>query len=119
VGLAGPYNFVPDRPNTKIIFGPTEKYPLMRTENFVNGNEPPMLLLHGDADTTVGIHNQEILLASLNEVGNPSSGKLYPGVSHIGIVASLTPLLKKNTTTLEDMDAFFKNLSVGLNGDKP
>ena len=109
-GLAGPYNFTPKRATLKVIFGPEENYPKMQTSNFVNGNEPPMLLLHGAEDTTVGVFNQEILITALNETGNPSTGALYPKLTHIGILMSLTPWLRKDSTTIDDMDTFFKSL---------
>ena len=109
-GLAGPYNFTPKRSTLKIIFGPEENYPNMQASNFVTGNEPPMLLLHGEQDTTVGAFNQEILITALNEAGNPSIGTLYPKLTHISILMSLTPLLRKNSTTIDDMDEFFKGL---------
>lgn len=108
VGLAGPYNFTPESRTLVKIFGPEENFPKMKTMNFVNGNEPPMLLLHGAKDTTVGVRNQEVLIEKLNQVGNPSTGRLYPGLSHVGIVASIAPPLRRNTTTLADMDSFFK-----------
>jgi dipeptidyl aminopeptidase/acylaminoacyl peptidase len=82
----------------------------MQTSNFVNGNEPPMLLLHGEEDTTVGVFNQEVLISALNKMGNPSVGTLYPKLTHISILMSLTPLLRKGSTTIEDMDKFFKSL---------
>lgn len=108
-GLAGPYNFTPTRESLKIVFGPEENYPNMQTKNFVNGNEPPMLLLHGEEDTTVGVFNQEILVKALNQVGNRSNGILYPKLTHISILMSLTPLLRKDSTTIDDMDQFFKS----------
>ncbi|NNC98814.1 MAG: alpha/beta hydrolase, partial [Gammaproteobacteria bacterium] len=76
-GLAGPYNFTPTRPNLVEVFGPEENFPNMQTMNFVNGNEPPMLLLHGAGDNTVGVRNQEVLIEKLSEVGNTSRGVLY------------------------------------------
>ena len=109
-GLAGPYNFTPTRPNLLIVFGPEENYPNMQTMNFVNGNEPPMLLLHGAEDDTVGVKNQEVLLEKLIAVGNKSTAVLYPDLTHISILMSLTPALKNGSTTLADMDSFFKSL---------
>ena len=108
VGLAGPYNFTPTRPSLVEVFGPEENYPNMQTKNFVNGNEPLMLLLHGAEDETVGEFNQTILIEKLNGVGNNSTAVLYPKLTHTGILASITPLLTKDSTTLIDIDTFFK-----------
>jgi acetyl esterase/lipase len=109
-GLAGPYNFTPIRPSLMDVFGPPENYPNMQAMNFVNGDEPPMLLLHGAEDDTVGVRNQELLIEKLSAVGNPSTSILYPGLTHTSILTSLTPVLKKNSSTLDDMDKFFKSL---------
>ena len=108
-GLAGPYNFTPDSPTLIKVFGPEENFPNMQTMNFVDGDEPPMLLLHGAEDDTVGVLNQEVLIEKLNALGNRSSGILYPKLTHIGILMSLTPLLKRDSTTIDDMDQYFKS----------
>ena len=110
-GLAGPYNFTPTRASLIEVFGPEENYPKMQAMHFVDGDEPPMLLLHGGKDETVGVMNQEILLEKLNAVGNQSKGILYPNLDHISILMSITPWLQGDSTTVEDMDMFFKNLS--------
>ena len=110
VGLAGPYNFTPTRPSLVEVFGPADNYPNMQTKNFVNGNEPPMLLLHGENDETVGEFNQTLLIEKLRAVGNESTARLYPKLTHTGILASITPILQKDSTTLIDMDSFFKKL---------
>lgn len=109
-GLAGPYNFTPTSTKLIDLFGPAENFPNIKTKNFVDGDEPAMLLLHGGADKTVSARNQEVLLAALHKVGNSSQGKVYPGVSHVGILLSLTPPTKGDSDTLDDMDTFFKSV---------
>ena len=109
-GLAGPYNFTPTRPSLVEVFGPEENYPRMQTMNFVDGDEPQMLLLHGEKDDIVGVKNQEILVEKLNAIGNSSKAILYPKLTHISILLSITPWLQRDSSTLEDMDQFFKGL---------
>lgn len=110
-GLAGPYNFTPTSLILKEVFGPEENYPNMQAMHFVNGDEPPMLLLHGEQDEIVSVLNQDILIEKLNALGNSSKGILYPNLDHRSILLSITPWLKKENTTIEDMDQFFKGLT--------
>lgn len=109
-GIAGPYNFSPSKPRLVEIFGPETNYPNIWASSFVNGDEPPMLLLHSEGDTTVGVHNQTTLLASLKQAGVDSQGIVYPELSHIGILLSVTRLFRKQTNTMADIDRFFKRV---------
>ncbi|MCH2547860.1 MAG: alpha/beta hydrolase, partial [Alphaproteobacteria bacterium] len=59
-GLAGPYHFIPEKELYKKVFAPPSNYPNMHVDNFIDGNEPPMLLLAGGEDTTVYYHNIEM-----------------------------------------------------------
>ena len=81
VGLAGPYKFnitadyVP-------IFGPPEQWPRAMALNFVDGDEPPFLLIHGDADDVVWPRNSEGLASSLKSKGVDARVVLMPGDGH-------------------------------------
>lgn len=109
-GLAGPYNFTPTSPKLLDIFGPVENLPNMQVNTFIDGDEPEMLLLHGEADSTVGVENQIALTKKLKKVGVPVSSKVYPKVGHIKILMTLTPPLKGGVSTLDDMDTFFNRM---------
>ena len=52
IGLSGPYDFVVGRTYAP-IFGPPERWPDAQAVNFVSGDEPPFLLVHGTADRVV------------------------------------------------------------------
>lgn len=107
-GLAGPYAFTPEAEDLKDIFGPPEKYPQMRATNFIDESEPPMLLLRGENDTTVGAFNAERLAEALKARDIPVTVKNYEGVDHVGIVAALTIFRRDKAPVLEDMSAFFE-----------
>jgi acetyl esterase/lipase len=89
VGLSGPYDFLPLKEDIyKAIFPEpirAESQPI----NFVDGNEAPMLLITGDADTTVRPRNTARLADAIAASGGDVSVKSYPGVSHLGTVAAL------------------------------
>jgi acetyl esterase/lipase len=105
VGLAGPYAFTPDEDDLIDIFGPPERYPQMQATTFIKGDEPPMLLLHGDRDESVKSINHERLAARINEKGGKVTVITYPALDHIDIVSGFTPL-GTASTVVDDALAF-------------
>lgn len=106
-GLAGPYNFTPTKPEFIKIFGP-ENFEKMKMMNFINGDEPPMLLMHGLKDKTVGVQNKEASIERLHAAGVPYKDIEYSDATHIGIMLSLTPRFSHQASTVQDMDQFFQ-----------
>lgn len=111
VGLAGPYRFNPKKPRLVEIFGPEKNFPNMHVTTFVDGDEPPMLLLHSKADTTVFTSNQTALIEALHSTGDQESKAiLYDDLSHVKIMLSLTKRFGKNHSTLKDTLNFIDQL---------
>ncbi len=106
VGLAGPYDFDPAAyAATRNAFAGAsraESQPI----GFVDAQAPPLLLLHGGADTTVEPRNSLALAERATAAGAEAEVRVYPGVSHIGIVASFAPLLAGRAPALADVAAF-------------
>lgn len=95
IGLAGPYDFLPlTDADLKTIFGPESEWPRSQPVRYVDGGEPPMLLLHGAADRTVHAEDSEILARRVNAAGGNARLQLYDGVGHIRIVAMLAAPLR-------------------------
>ncbi len=87
IGLAGPYDFLPiTDPDIKEVFGAEPGWPRSQPVNFVDGDEPPFLLIHGDADNTVWPRNSENLAAKLRGRKESVTLKIVPGVGHVGLV---------------------------------
>lgn len=107
-GLAGPYDFVPDEPDLMDMFGPPANYPNMNAVTFIDGTEPPMLLLHGSKDDTVKISNLERLAAKIRAEGGRVETKIYQGVDHMWIAGALSWLGHNKPDVASDMDAFFR-----------
>ena len=106
--LSGPYDFYPfTEQRGRDALGewprPRETQPI----SFVRRDAPPMLLMHGTADTVVRPRNSERLAAALKAVGATAELKLYPGRSHIDTIKSLSPLFRGTTSALADSVAFF------------
>ncbi len=110
VGLSGPYDFLPlSSPVYMAIF--PEPRDGSQPINFVDGTEPPMLFLTGDADETVDPANSQRLADRITAAGGMATAKFYPGVSHIGTVlalASALPLPKP--PVVEDVMAFLETV---------
>lgn len=107
--LSGPYDFLPFKDKRAIdAFGawpkPAETQPIA----FVRPAAPPMLLMHGTADTVVRPANSKRLAAALVKAGATAELKLYPGKSHIDTIKSLSPLFRGSTSALADSVAFIR-----------
>lgn len=106
IGIAGPYDFLPVQdPALADIFGGGRN---MATQpiKYAANPAPPMLLVHGTADRTVGAGNTRRFATRLLQAGNAVQVKLYDRVGHLGIVLSLAHGLRNRTTIHRDMLAF-------------
>jgi acetyl esterase/lipase len=108
IGISGSYNFLPLRDRNLIaIFGGAQRLetqPIAR----INGKRPPMLLATGTADDTVRPHNTLDLAARLKSYDSPVEVMTYSGVGHIGIMLSLAPAFRGNTTLRQDITSFVR-----------
>lgn len=105
IGIAGPYDFLPsDDVDLQQIFGPPSRYADSQPINFVDGDEPPFLLLHGADDKLVWTRNSERLAAQLRAAGVAVEHRVYPDLGHVRILGALRyPSL---APTLDDVVAF-------------
>jgi acetyl esterase/lipase len=108
-GLAGPYDFTPDEPDLQDIFGPPQNYQLMQVTTFIDGQQPPMLLLYGTTDTMVKAYNLERLQQSIQERGGYVKSIIYPNTDHIDMVVGLSWLKSENAPIVKDMTEFFRS----------
>ncbi|MGD9649363.1 MAG: alpha/beta hydrolase [Dongiaceae bacterium] len=106
-GLAGPYDFTPEAPDVIDIFGPPENYPNMQVTNFIKGDEPPMLLIHGQKDDVVELYNLERLEKRIKEKGGQVKVILYPEGTHVNLASALS-WAGPDLPVAEDMAGFFR-----------
>ena len=107
--LSGPYDFYPFTDGrARDALGnwprPAETQPI----SFARADAPPMLLIHGTADTVVRPYNSERLAAKLRGLGAPVELRLYPGKSHIDTIKSVSPTFRGSTPALADSIAFLR-----------
>jgi len=107
VGLAGPYDFLPmTDPDIIPVFAPVDDGPASQPVTYVDGSNPPLLLLAGDADTTVRPANTRSLAARVAAAGGAVESRIYPGIGHIGIVTAFAPLFSGRAPVLDDVWRF-------------
>jgi acetyl esterase/lipase len=110
VGLAGPYDFYPFEPGgaTEAAFGQVIDPRQTQPVSFARADAPPLLLLTGDADTTVKPANVPALAAVLTAVKAPVTVKSYPGIGHIGILLALSKPFRGKAPVLADMTDYLR-----------
>ena len=114
IGVAGTYDFIPfDEPEFYDMFGHTpEEEARSQPINFVDGDEPPALLLQGEKDTIVYPSEALSLEGRYREQGEPVELKLYPNLGHEKLLLAFGPL-KTRAPVLADTMAFIHRYSGG------
>lgn len=88
IGLSGPYDFEVGTTYAP-IFGAPSQWPRAMAVNFVDGDEPRFLLIHGGADRVVEARDSMQLDAALRKAGISSALVLLPGAGHSAPLAGM------------------------------
>jgi acetyl esterase/lipase len=118
IGLAGAFAFLPYQDDEADIFGDTpqgryDSQPI----NFVDGDEPPMLLLQGRDDDEVTPDNAELMAERAHAMGSIAKLKLYRGVDHSDLLLAFAHGNKSKIPALKDSLIFIADPTAG--GAKP
>lgn len=112
VGLSGPYDFFPfTSDSARNAFGHVDPPRLTQPIAFVRGDAPPMLLLNGDADTTVRPRNSVVLGQALNGAGARAEVIILPGINHADPVLKLARPFDRDPQIREPVLAFLSGLA--------
>lgn len=112
IGLAGPYNFLPiTDPELRDIFGPPEKFEQSQPVFFADGQNPPLLLLHGENDEIVWPANTRSLAKAVSHAGGPVETVLYPKMSHSFIIGALGSMLRNSSDVINHVDDFVRRMA--------
>lgn len=112
IGLSGPYAMVPSQvESVRDVFAGIPDEEAARPVHFANPAAPPMLLLYGLEDDTVGRQNAPRLADILRRAGRNVTLKEYPDIGHPGIVMALSPLFAGRAPVRGDTQAFIQRVS--------
>lgn len=90
VSLAGPADFYPfDKENSINSFGQAPDPQATQPVNFARADAPPMLLVHGGADTVVKIRNSRSLERAMMVSGGSAETAYYPEMGHNDVLLKL------------------------------
>lgn len=110
IGLAAPYDFIFDKPYMPLLFADMD-YPESQPSHFVDGNEPPLLLLYGNEDRKVYLRN----IVNMTEIVRQKRGTvephIYKGVDHAGIIAALSIPYRGRYEVMNDIADFLHRVS--------
>lgn len=106
-GMAGPYDFLPfDVASTRNAFGQAPDPQTTQPIHFARADGPPLLLLWGDRDTTVGRRSITNMERAARAAGEQVEAKIYPRVDHVGIMLALSVPFRGNAPVLRDVTEF-------------
>lgn len=107
IGVAGAYAFLPFVDDEPEIFGDDAKGRYdSQPINFVDGDEPPMLLLQGTDDDEVQPSNAQAMAERAQAMDGTATLKLYPDVGHNAILLALARGRQAHIPTLHDILVF-------------
>lgn len=88
IGFSGPYDFAITG-NLVDVFGPASQWAQAQAVNFVDGDEPPFLLVHGSKDAVVETRDSIQMAALLEARGGDARLLLLPEGGHSTPLAGL------------------------------
>jgi acetyl esterase/lipase len=126
IGIAGPYDFMPlTAPDLRDMFGPSDRYEQSQPILFVDGQNPPMLLLHAEDDQIVLVKNTRNLARAVAKAGGPVETLIYPKIScmtfnsHNCILDTISAPLRKQSDVLAGISDFIKRRASGAGAINP
>lgn len=115
IGLAGPYDFYPfTSDGSRNSFGHVADAGTTQPVNFANNGAPPMLLLHGETDTTVRVRNSRALADALDRAGAIVQTRYYPNLGHNDLVIALASPWREQRPVLAEMTKFVRSLKASV-----
>ncbi len=111
IGLSGPYNFTPEEERYKKVFAEVSNdYDKMHVNTYVNGAEPPMLLIHGAKDNIVQKANMYALEKALKKENVKVQTKLYKDFNHIDTISNFSRIYKTRDFVKNDILDFLMSI---------
>ena len=111
VGISAPYDFTPEPDDLKEMFRDSgDNYADIRVTNFIDGKQPPMLMIWGRDDDAVGDNEMLLVKNAIEKHGGIYEIKYYEDADHTSLIAALAPLSTSDEPVADDIDAWLKQL---------
>ena len=111
IGVAGPYDFLPIwNPRMLQVFPDRPNHADTQPINFVDGDEPPMLLLRGNLDPIIFARHNERMAEKLGALGIPVETRTYDRIGHAEILTAIARDRTGDAPTLKDVVEFVNRL---------
>jgi acetyl esterase/lipase len=112
IGLAGPYDFLPIvDPTLRAIFGSPDQYNSTQPVMWVDGSNPPILLIHGEVDTEVPVQNTRSLAQHIQNAGGPVETVIYPDLDNQWVLNSLSSTWRTRADVLPNITEFVRRVT--------
>ncbi len=112
IGVAAPYDFLPIwNPRMLQVFPDKSHHADTQPINFVDGDEPPMLLLRGTIDPVIFARHNHNMAAKLAMFDIPAEMRTYARVGHAEILTAIARDRTDDAPTRADVVAFVRRLS--------
>ena len=123
VGLAGPYDFFPfDTDSSRSTFGSVDAGPRSQPVNHARGDAPPMLFIHGEADTVVRPRNSRALAKALRSAGASVETLYLPQADHNAPLLALANPWRRDPKVRDRVIQFLRDrrpVSVPVQDENP
>jgi acetyl esterase/lipase len=115
IGLAGPYNFLPiTDPDLRDLFGPPENFERTQPVFFVDGTNPPLLLMHGAKDQTVDVRNTIDLFDRVKRANGTVDKVIYQNLDQSRILDVLASRWQGDADVMDNLAAFVNKVTTGV-----
>lgn len=112
IGLAGAYDFMPiTAPDLRDMFGPVDRFQYSQPVFYTDGQNPPLLLIHGRNDDVLPVSNTENLARTVAKAGGAVETVIYESLSHNMIIGSLASYLRGRADVLDNIEEFVARIS--------
>jgi acetyl esterase/lipase len=111
IGLAGASDFMPiTAPDLRDLFGPVDRFRYAQPVFYVDGQNPPLLLMHGRNDKVIPVKNTESLAQQVAKSGGAVETVLYDSLSHAMILNSMASYLRGRADVLDNIEEFVNRI---------
>ena len=112
VSMAGPADFYPfTSDSARNALGHVVDPRITQPVTFARAGVPPILLLHGTADTVVRPRNARRLADALRKAGGPVAEQEFEGMGHAGIIMGLSRPFAQGGKVRDPMIAFLRQIN--------